>query len=205
MKGVSYAIMVAVLGICSTSEGISEADSPYISYWSAEGKLKKERLKDVNENTFQNMSDDSLEQISWAFLRYQRFVDQSTFPPKETESLARFPSLRASIASNESEFLIGTEKDSAFLQRGYSRLADISSDDEALAKFDDNLRAVYVHSSNANLCRELAETCKELALSSEQKEDFIKAAFWFRMLYAAGEHSSYLQEYENMCYKAGLR
>jgi len=124
---------------------------------------------------------------------------------QRNREIEKFSSLRSSITSDESLFLVGTEVDLTFLHKGYSKLANISSEDVALTKFDDNLRAIYVNSSNTNLCRKLAETYKALALSSEQKEDFIKAAFWFRMLYATGEHSSYLQEYEDMCYKAGLK
>ena len=204
MKSVSYAIVVTILGICKASEGMLE-NSPCISYHSVKGVLEKKLLVDVNENTFRNMSAESLKQVSHLIRSYQIFVDQSGGSTKKTEDLDQFFVLRSSITSDEAEFLVGTKKDSTFLQNGYLKLANISSDDVALAKFDNNLRAIYLNSSNASLCRKLAETCKELALSSEQKEDFIKAAFWFRMLYAIGAHSSYLQEYKNMCHKAGLK
>jgi hypothetical protein len=205
MRSISYTVIIAILGICNASEGMFESSSPCISYQSARGTLVKERLVDVNESTFQNMSADSFKQMSYLVQRYQQFVARSTFSLKKADGLAQISSLRSSIISDEFLFLVGTEIDSTFLQKGYSKLANICSDDVALTKFDDNLRAIYANSSNSNLCRKLAEACKELALSSEQKEDFIKAAFWFRMLYATGEHSSYLQEYENMCYKAGVK
>ncbi len=195
-------IVFLMFGICNISEGTCA----YISYHLHNGKLEKKNLSDVDVNIFQDMSVDSFKQISHLLQCYQRFMYQSileSYSPEKSEVTDQYSAFRHSVSADESQFLDGTGKDLDFLNNGYLKLYD-KLETTKLEKFDNNLKALYTKSSHNDLCRKLAETYKELALSSENKNDFIKAAFWFRMLYVVGEHSSYLQEYQNMCSKAGL-
>lgn len=205
MKKFLYAA-AAIFGIYGSSEAMMKG-SPQISYHSTRGEFVERRLADVDEMTFQDMSPDSFDQISHLLQCYQQFVSNSirkSSPLGKPKVVDPFSELRSSIISTETQFLTGTKKGLDFLLAGYSKLSS-PLDETALIKLDSNLIAIYANSSNAGLCRNLAETYKELAESSGIKDDFIRAAFWFRMLYASGEHSSYLSEYKNMLLKAGLQ
>lgn len=191
---------ITIVGICSSSGGMIDS-SPHISYHSTSGKFVVTRLADVNETAFQNMSPGSVEQISHLLLVYQQFISHSVVTRNVVDD--SFSASRSSIISTETQFLSGTGKDLDFLSTGYLKLSD-PLDETELGKFDNNLKAMYAKSSNSSLCRNLAESYKELAESLGSRDDFIRAAFWFRMLYASGEHGSYLTEYKSMRLKAGL-
>jgi hypothetical protein len=204
MKKTLYAAIVAI-GIFDISEGMLK-NSLHITYYSTGGSFVQKRLSDVDEGVFRDMSPESFEQISRFFQLFQKIqyhIQQAPIIKKSTDLLDQCRKLRDAITLDESLFLDGTEKNIAFLKAGYSKLTTYS-DETAIKKLDENLCAMYAKSKNPNVCRKLAENYKELAISSENKDDFIKAAFWFRALYASGEHSSYLDEYNDMRLKAGL-
>ena len=199
MKKFLY-VAIVISGIYGVNEAMVKG-SPYISYRSTRGEFVERRLADVDERTFQDMSPSSFEQIARLLQSYQQFVSHPiSLPLEKPKTTDLFSKLRSSIASDETQFLNGTEKDWNFLLAGYSKLGSLLND-KALEKLDENLRAVFAASKDTSACRRLAESYKELALSSTQDDDFIRAAFWFRMLYTSGEHSSYLDEYDNMISK----
>lgn len=192
MKDVLRIVIVAVFVFCgSTTEGML-GDGLYIVHHSS----KYIKLSDISESLFNGMNKDELEYMSRLTQCYQEFVKHSNPISK----------LSSSIASAEAEFLSGINKESEFLDAGYKKLHDIVlSNTDVPKKFDSCLITIYASSPDTSFFRKLAEGYKELALSSEMADNFIKAAFWFRLLYASGEHSSYLEEYEDMCSKAKER
>lgn len=125
--------------------------------------------------------------MSCMFNRYHQFVT----------------SLRSSLLSEEAQFLEGTGKDSNYLTDCYSKFQTITDND--VSKFDSILCALYSKSEGNDRCRHLAEGYKNLANTTEEADDFIKAAFWFRILYVSGEHSSYLDDYQDMILKGQKR
>lgn len=139
---------------------------------------------------------------------YERISVNQEYAAKTLDIIAKFQKTlrvifnRYTITPVEIQFLKGTKKDLDFLEAGYSTLS-YPLDEIALKKFDSNLMDIYANSFHPDLCQTLAETYKKLAESLEIRDDFIRAAFWFRMLYTSGEHSS-LSEYENMLSKVGL-
>ena len=178
------------------TEAMSQLDSG-IFYRSTGGNLIQIKLSDINERTLKNMSPEDFKVISNIYQYFHQVM--ANYSDSPSSSNKAFEKLRSSIVHLEASFMEGTEKDTTFLYKGYSKIDESKGD--VTKQFDDNLKAIYLKSSNAGLCRNLAEKYKELAESSQIKADFWKAAFWFRMLYVVGEHSSYLDEYENMCLK----
>ena len=112
-----------------------------------------------------------------------------------------FAELEKAIEDKEIEFLDGSQKDLNFLHAGYDKLKSLNLENE-LEEFDAKLRDFYALSSHQSICRDLAEKCKELALSSQDRNHYFRAAFWFRLLYSIGAHSSYFDEYKKMIVEA---
>lgn len=113
-----------------------------------------------------------------------------------------FSELEEAIKAKEIDFLKGTQKGLDFLQEGYNKLKSLDMLGNDLGEFDNKLQSLYALSSNSNICRNLAEGYKELAISSQSEDHYFKAAFWFRLLYSIGAHSSYFEEYKTMILKA---
>lgn len=113
-----------------------------------------------------------------------------------------FSELEESIRCNEIEFLDGSTKSLDFLQKGYDKFKSLGILGDKLEEFDNNLQSLYLLSSHQNICRQLAESYKDLAESTQNKDHYFKAAFWFRLLYSVGAHSTYLGEYRTMILKA---
>lgn len=106
--------------------------------------------------------------------------------------------------TNYEQIFIGST-DTSKITSGYQALKANLNDPSFIKKLDKNLLALFVESKNTNVCRMLAENYKEQANSSSFPDDYIKAAFWFRMLYVSGAHSSYLDEYNSIVEKSGLK
>jgi len=113
-----------------------------------------------------------------------------------------FSGLEESIRCNEKEFLDGSTKSLDFLQKGYDKFKSLGILGDKLEEFDNNLQNLYLLSSHQNICRQLAEKYKDLAESTQNKDHYFKAAFWFRLLYSVGAHSTYFGEYRTMILKA---
>lgn len=121
--------------------------------------------------------------MSCMFNRYHQFIS----------------SLQSSLTSYESKFLEGTGKDLSFLSECYIKLQTINKED--MPEFEENLQAMHSNSKTSDICKDLADGYKNLANTTEMPKDFIKAAFWFKMLYLIDANDSYLNDYKNMLIK----
>lgn len=109
------------------------------------------------------------------------------------------------IQQCEQKFL-GTP-DITRLTEGYDNLKknllnDKHTDSTFIKQLDDSLEAIYLESSSNFKCNEIAESYKLLADSSELQSDYIKAAFWFRMLFIVKNNDALLSTYNALLTKA---
>ncbi len=188
-------IFIIVVGIilevmlCNTTNGMIE-ENVSISYTTMTGENINKNFDITN---LKNMSKGEYGAIRGLMQKLLGVIEN--YMPEEY--------LLTEIEKIEKSFL-GSE-DISMLAEGYKFLMSNLNDSELMKKLDNNLLIIYTNAKNICLCRTLAEMYKEKAASSSLVFDYIKAAFWFRMMYVSGAHSSSLEEYEVLTLKSGLK
>lgn len=184
MVGVAMVTM-----LCNTTNGMME-ENISISYTTTTGENVNKSFSSVS---LKNMSKGEYGSIRGLVQKVLGFVE--SYMPEEY--------LLTEIEKIEKTFL-GSE-DTSMLADGYKFLMSHLNDPEFIKKLDGNLLMIYTNAKNVYLCRTLAEMYKEKANLSSLAFDYVKAAFWFRMMYVSGAHSSSLEEYEVLTLRSGLK
>lgn len=169
-------------------------------------KQKRQRLNEIsNEELLQLLNDLKVSEFTITnelFTRGMLISDISFKFISLPELKGSFSELEKEIKAEEVEFLKGSQKGLDFLQSGYDKLKSLDILGTELGEFDNKLQNLYELTQHSDICRDLAERYKELAISSQSKDHYFKAAFWFRLLYSIGAHSSYFEEYKTMILNA---
>lgn len=217
-------LIIIMLGICSISMGmpmsVSSENEEVIIMYNKAGHNETKNISSMNEDEINDLPIGifkkllSLAKKTLNCPRANNIDDEQEIKRPKEEVVLKTVKTPSSMAKKNLEVLdqqikqyeesfLGSGLSFNTINNGYTSLKKKKGSD-FFERFDDTLRALYDMAQDQHVCIDLAVLYKEKANISEEPGDYMKAAFWFRMLHATGGHSSNLVECEDMLSKAGL-